>query len=90
LQIYAILHKFANKINLCLKNKISKAKLATQFIFLVCGLAISSWAPMVPLAKDRLLLNEAELGLLLLLLGGGALFMMPLSDSLSANSEAEK
>lgn len=60
-------------------NKISKAKLATQFIFLVCGLAISSWAPMVPLAKDRLFLNEAELGLLLLLLGGGALFMMPLS-----------
>jgi fucose permease len=62
-----------------LENKILKAKLATQFIFLVCGLAISSWAPMVPLAKDRLSLNEAELGLLLLLLGGGALFMMPLS-----------
>lgn len=62
-----------------LENKVSKAKLATQFIFLVCGLAISSWAPMVPLAKDRLSLNEAELGLLLLLLGGGALFMMPLS-----------
>lgn len=62
-----------------LNNKISKAKLATQFIFLVCGLAISSWAPMVPLAKDRLLLNEAELGFLLLLLGAGALIMMPLS-----------
>lgn len=62
-----------------LTHKILKAKLATQYIFLVCGLAISSWAPMVPLAKDRLLLNEAELGFLLLLLGGGALFMMPLS-----------
>lgn len=70
-----------NKILFMFENKIPKAKLATQFIFLVCGLAISSWAPMVPLAKDRLLLNEAELGLLLLLLGGGALFMMPLSGS---------
>ncbi|UKB85206.1 MFS transporter [Chryseobacterium sp. MEBOG06] len=62
-----------------LDKKISEAKRATQFIFLVCGLALSSWAPMVPLAKDRLLLNEAELGFLLLLLGGGALVMMPLS-----------
>ncbi|WP_261512256.1 MFS transporter [Chryseobacterium paludis] len=58
---------------------IAKAKTATQLIFLVCGLGISSWAPMVPLAKDRLGLNEADLGLLLLLLGGGALLMMPLS-----------
>lgn len=58
---------------------IIKAKRATQYIFLVCGLVLSSWAPMVPLAKDRLQLNEAELGLLLLLLGGGALVTMPLS-----------
>ncbi|WP_295200780.1 MFS transporter [uncultured Chryseobacterium sp.] len=58
---------------------ITRAKRATQYIFLVCGLALSSWAPMVPLAKDRLQLNEAELGLLLLLLGGGALVTMPLS-----------
>lgn len=56
-----------------------RAKKATQAIFLVCGLGISSWAPMVPYAKDRLGLNNADLGLLLLLLGGGAIAMMPVS-----------
>lgn len=40
---------------------------------------MSSWAPMVPYAKDRLGLNEAQLGLLLLLLGGGALVTMPIA-----------
>ncbi|WBV57566.1 MFS transporter [Chryseobacterium daecheongense] len=61
---------------------VRKAKIATQLIFLVCGLGIASWAPMVPFAKDRLRLDEADLGLLLLLLGGGALLMMPLSGLL--------
>ncbi|SOD79027.1 MFS transporter [Spirosoma fluviale] len=56
-----------------------KARVATQLIFLVCGLGMASWAPMVPFAKDRLALNDANLGLLLLLLGGGAMLMMPAS-----------
>lgn len=56
-----------------------KARLATQLIFLVCGLGMASWAPMVPLVKDRLALNDANLGLLLLLLGAGAMLMMPAS-----------
>ncbi len=59
-----------------------KARRATQLIFLVCGLGMASWAPMVPLAKDRLALNDANLGLLLLLLGAGAMLMMPLSGVL--------
>ncbi len=60
-----------------------KAKVSTQFIFLVCGLAISSWAPMVPYAKDRLQLNDSNLGFLLLLLGAGAITMMPVSGYFS-------
>ncbi len=56
-----------------------KARLATQLIFFVCGLGMASWAPMVPLAKDRLALNDANLGLLLLLLGAGAMVLMPTS-----------
>jgi len=63
---------------------VSKARLATQLIFLVCGLGMSSWAPMVPFAKDRLALNDANLGLLLLLLGGGSMLMMPTSGWLVA------
>lgn len=54
-----------------------KARLATQLIFLVCGLGMASWAPMIPLAKDRLALNDANLGFLLLLVGAGAILMMP-------------
>jgi len=60
-----------------------KAKKATQYIFLVCGFALSSWAPMVPFAKERLQLNDGNLGLLLLLFGAGAISMMPLSGYLS-------
>ncbi|RFS19391.1 MFS transporter [Chitinophaga silvatica] len=59
------------------------AKKATQYIFLVCGLAISSWAPMVPFVKEKLHLNDGNLGLLLLLLGAGAISMMPLSGYFS-------
>lgn len=60
-------------------NDIKKANRATKAIFLVCGLGMSSWAPMVPYAKDRLQLNDADLGVLLLLLGAGAISMMPVS-----------
>ena len=38
---------------------------------------------MVPYAKERLALNDADLGLLLLLLGGGAIAMMPITGILS-------
>lgn len=64
------------------KQVLTNARRATQLLFLVCGLGISSWAPMVPYARDRLGLNEGQLGLLLLFLGGGALVIMPLTGML--------
>lgn len=63
-------------------NDLSRAKTATQLIFLICGLGISAWAPMVPVVRDRLQLNDADLGVLLLLLGMGAMLMMPISGML--------
>lgn len=63
-------------------NSVKRASLATRAIFLVCGLGIASWAPMVPLVKERLAINDANLGLLLLFLGGGAISMMPISGLL--------
>lgn len=63
--------------------KIVKAVTAIRSIFFVCGLALSSWAPMVPFAKARLFLDDAGLGMLLLLLGTGAIIMMPVSGFLS-------
>lgn len=62
--------------------KLIQARRATQWIFLVCGLGISTWAPMVPLAKERLGLDDGDLGFLLLLLGFGALIVMPVSGVL--------
>jgi predicted MFS family arabinose efflux permease len=62
---------------------IDRSKSATKAIFLVCGFTISSWAPMVPLAKERLGLNDAHLGYLLLMLGLGAIIMMPISGFFS-------
>src|SRR5438128_886359 len=56
---------------------VKKARNATYLMFLICGIAVSSWAPMVPLAKQRTGLNEAGLGLILLCMGGGAILSMP-------------
>jgi predicted MFS family arabinose efflux permease len=83
LQLFANLQHFALICSVKNNQITTKAKIATQFIFLVCGLALSSWAPMVPFAKERLHLNDGDLGLLLLLLGAGAISMMPLSGYFS-------
>src|SRR3954468_18020166 len=61
---------------------LQKARSATKFIFLVCGIGISSWAPMVPYVKDKLGLNDGSLGVLLLFLGAGAITTMPLTGLL--------
>lgn len=52
---------------------------ATKLIFFISGVCLASWAPMVPFAKSRLALNDAELGLILLAFGIGALITMPLT-----------
>ncbi len=62
--------------------QVRQARRATSFIFLLCGVGVASWAPMVPLAKLRLGINEADLGLILLYLGAGAILTMPLAGIL--------
>jgi predicted MFS family arabinose efflux permease len=59
-------------------------RLSTRLAFLVAGLAMSAWAPLVPFAKARMGLDEASLGLLLLCLGAGSLLAMPVTGMLSA------
>ena len=63
---------------------------ATRFIFLALGLAISAWAVLVPFAKARLGVNEAELGLLLLLVGTGAIISMPFAGWLTGKYGCRK
>jgi MFS family permease len=56
---------------------LAAARRATRVIFLVSGVGMSAWAPMVPYAKARLGLDDAQLGLALLVFGGGSMLSMP-------------
>lgn len=60
------------------RDGLSSAIRATRLIFLVSGIGMAAWAPMVPYAKQRLGLDDASLGLLLLAFGGGSMASMPL------------
>ncbi|GAB2544413.1 MFS transporter [Rhodanobacter koreensis] len=60
------------------RERIEAATRATRLIFLVSGIGMASWAPMVPYAKARLGLDDADLGLVLLAFGGGSMLSMPL------------
>src|SRR5690606_39700985 len=57
-------------------------QISTRIAFLIAGLGMSSWAPLVPFAKERLAVNEATLGVLLLCLGLGSLAAMPVTGIL--------
>jgi predicted MFS family arabinose efflux permease len=60
----------------------AQVKLAHRSIgihFLMSGIAVSSWAPMVPVLKHKLGLDDATLGLVLLGMGAGGLVTLPMS-----------
>jgi predicted MFS family arabinose efflux permease len=57
---------------------------ATRAAFFIAGFALSAWAPLIPFAKDRVGLDEAALGLLLLCFGAGSVAAMPLAGVLTA------
>ena len=49
---------------------------ATRGAFFAAGFAVAAWAPLVPFVKNRLAINEATLGCLLLCLGVGSILAM--------------
>ena len=57
---------------------------ATRLIFLLCGMAQSSWAPLVPYAKARVHANDQHFGLLLLCFGAGSILSMPTMGALAS------
>lgn len=61
-----------------------ETRLATRLSFLVAGFGVACWAPLVPFAKARLGVDDAVLGVLLLLLGGGSIVAMLATGVLSA------
>ncbi|EIC84946.1 MFS transporter [Serratia sp. M24T3] len=58
-------------------------QMSTRIIFLLSGFAMSAWAPLVPFVKTRLDISDGTLGLLLLCLGAGSTFSMPLTGMLT-------
>src|ERR1043166_4636909 len=52
--------------------ELAGARRATRGFFLLCGIAAATWAPMVAFTKERLQLDKAQLGLVLVCLGIGS------------------
>lgn len=65
-----------------------ETRLATRLGFLVAGFGLAAWAPLVPFARDRVGVEEGELGLLLLCLGVGSVAAMTLTGLLAARHGA--
>lgn len=59
------------------------ARIATRLAFLVAGFGTACWGPLVPFAKQRLLVDERTLGILFLCLGIGSMFAMFFTGVLS-------
>ncbi len=57
--------------------------LSYRLTFLLSGMALGAWAPLVPFARERAGLEEAQLGLLLLCFGLGSMLAMPLAGALT-------
>jgi predicted MFS family arabinose efflux permease len=57
---------------------------AYRLTFLLSGLCMGAWAPLVPYARSRAGVDDGALGILLLCLGLGSLVMMPLAGILNA------
>lgn len=60
------------------------SRLATRASFLVAGFGLACWAPLVPLAKAQLAVDDGTLGLLLLCLGLGSVVAMQLAGPLTS------
>ncbi|WP_434526797.1 MFS transporter [Photorhabdus asymbiotica] len=58
--------------------------MATRAAFFIAGFSLASWAPLIPLAKERLQLDNGAMGLLMLAFGVGSFIMMPMAGMLAA------
>lgn len=60
----------------------SKEVNAARLAFFIPGFAVSTWAPMIPIVKERLNLEADVLGILLLCIGISAFIVMPFAGIL--------
>lgn len=59
-------------------------RLATRLTFFSFGFAMSAWAPIIPIIKQRFSLDDGSLGFLLLCFGLGSIVALPLSGAATA------
>lgn len=57
----------------------AKEEYAARLAFFLPGFAIATWAPLIPIVKDRLNIEADVLGMLLLCVGISAFIMMPIA-----------
>ena len=65
-------------------------KNSTRAAFFIGGFAVATWAPLVPVLRERLFIEEDLLGLLLLCIGVGSLLTMPVAGTLAARFGCRK
>lgn len=64
---------------------ITKERIAVALLFLMNGYIFGGWAPKIPEFAERLGLDSAGMGLMILVFGIGSLAMMPVAGALSAH-----
>ena len=57
---------------------------STRAIFFISGFGTATWAPLIPVLRERLSIGEDTLGLLLLVLGIGSLMSMTVAGAVAA------
>ncbi len=69
---------------------VSAGTRATYAAFIYTGFAFASWASRIPQVRDRLELDPAELGLVLLAIAAGSLVALPLSGLIVGRSGSRR
>ena len=63
---------------------------ATRAIFFISGFGAATWAPLIPVIRERLAIGENILGILLLCLGVGSLCIMPVAGAVASKFGCRK
>lgn len=64
------------------QTQLSARNLATRLVFFALGFGTAAWAPLIPLVQQRLHLNHADFGVMLLSMGIGSMLSMPITGAL--------